>query len=231
PGPAVRIHAPRAPGALRATDPDGGHAAAPIHLDPRLPVHRVRRSPEPGHRVGAPQASDPRAGLCLAHRGDLFLLRHRPLLVRHHRGVPRGDADDGDGPAPLRHHRAPAPIHAHWAVTGRLVWVVGRGGFLGSYLERLAAQEVPGAVPWIPAAPRFSWNEPTRLALEIGDAARAFGETVRRRGGSWMALWCAAAGGVGTSPDALRQETSALRQLLGSLDAAVGRRSEVSPGV
>src|SRR5262249_17976856 len=123
------------------------------------------------------------------------------------------------------------PIHAHWAVTGPLVWVVGRGGFLGSYLERLAAQEVPGAVPWIPTAPRFSWNEPTRLALEIGDAARAFGEMVRRRGGSWMALWCAAAGGVGTSPDALRQETGALRQLLGSLDAAVGRRSEVSPGV
>jgi hypothetical protein len=61
-------------------------------------------------------------------------------------------------------------------VTGPLVWVVGRGGFLGSRLERLAGQEVSGAVPWVPAAPRFSWNEPARLALELGDAARAFSE-------------------------------------------------------
>ena len=116
-------------------------------------------------------------------------------------------------------------------MTGPLVWVVGRGGFLGSRLERLAPQEVPDAVPWIPEVPRFSWNEPPRLALEIDDAARAFGEAVHQRGGPWMTLWCAASGGVGAPPDALRQETGALRQLLGSLDAALELQSERSPGV
>jgi len=115
-------------------------------------------------------------------------------------------------------------------VTGPLVWVVGRGGFLGSRLERLARQEVPGAVPWVPAAPRFSWNEPARLALELGDAARAFGEEVRQRGAPWMALWCAAAGGVGASPEALRRETDTLRQFLGSLGAALGRGADRSSG-
>ena len=115
-------------------------------------------------------------------------------------------------------------------MTGPLVWVVGRGGFLGSRLEQLAGQEMPGAVPWVPAAPRLSWSEPARLARELGDAARAFDEEARRRGAPWMTLWCAAAGGVGAAPEALRQETEALRQLLGSLGAALGRGGARTPG-
>ena len=111
-------------------------------------------------------------------------------------------------------------------MTDPLVWVVGRGGFLGSHVERLAPREIPGAVPWRPPDPRFSWDEPDRLTVEIGDAARAFGAAVRQRGGPWMALWCAAAGGVGASPDALRQETEALRRWL----AALGRETARAPG-
>jgi UDP-glucose 4-epimerase len=110
------------------------------------------------------------------------------------------------------------------------VWVVGRGGFLGAHLERLAPREVPGAVPWIPAGPRFSWDEPARLAVELREAARGFGDAVRRRGGPWMALWCAAAGGVGASPEALRRETDALRHLLGALGTALGPEADRGPG-
>jgi hypothetical protein len=101
-------------------------------------------------------------------------------------------------------------------MTGPLVWVVGRGGFLGSHLERLVAQEIPGADPWALAAPALAWNEPVRLRLELGEAARAFTGEARHRGAPWMVLWCATAGGVGTAPEALQRETDALRQLLGS---------------
>ena len=63
-----------------------------------------------------------------------------------------------------------------------------------------------------PAAPRFSWTTPARLAGEFGDAAGAFGDAVRRRRGPWMALWCATAGGVGTPREVLQRETAALRR-------------------
>ncbi len=115
-------------------------------------------------------------------------------------------------------------------MTGPLVWVVGRGGFLGSHLERLAPQALPGAAPWVPAAPRFSWSEPARLATEIAEAARAFGEAVRQRGTPWTLAWCAAAGGVGGRPEALAQETAALRHLLGAVAAALGGRADRPPG-
>jgi UDP-glucose 4-epimerase len=114
-------------------------------------------------------------------------------------------------------------------MTGPLVWVVGRGGFLGGHLERLAPREIPGAVPWIPTVPHFAWHEPARVATELGEAARAFGDAVRQRGGPWMVLWCAAAGGVGASPDALRGETDALRRLLGAL-GSLGRATQGSTG-
>jgi UDP-glucose 4-epimerase len=115
-------------------------------------------------------------------------------------------------------------------MTGPLVWIVGRGGFLGSHLERWLRQEVSGAAPWHPAATGFSWNEPARLTLELRDAARAFSEEARRRRVPWMVLWCATAGGVGTPPAVLHRETDALRQLLGSLGAAAGGGAGQSPG-
>ena len=46
-----------------------------------------------------------------------------------------------------------------------------------------------------------------------------------------MAFWCAAAGGVGAAPDALRRETDTLRQLLGSLGTALGRLPERASGI
>ena len=115
-------------------------------------------------------------------------------------------------------------------MTGPLVWVVGRGGFLGSHLERLARLEIAGATGWAPAGTRFSWTEPGRLAREMTDAARAFSDEVRRQGRPWMAVWSATAGGVGTSREALQHETEALRKLLGSLGATLGRGGAAIPG-
>jgi UDP-glucose 4-epimerase len=115
-------------------------------------------------------------------------------------------------------------------VTGPLVWVIGRGGFLGSQLERLARLEIAGATSWAPSETRFSWTAPDRLVREMADAAHAFTEEARRQGRPWMTVWSATAGGVGTSPGVLQHETDALRGLLGSLGAALGRGGALAPG-
>ncbi|HWC01603.1 MAG TPA: NAD-dependent epimerase/dehydratase family protein [Methylomirabilota bacterium] len=117
-------------------------------------------------------------------------------------------------------------------MTAALVWTVGRGGFLGSHLERMAPREIPGAVGWVPPMPRLPWAEPARLAQELGDAAHAFGEEVRRRRIPWMLFWCAGAGGVGTPPETLRLETDALRLLLRALSPLLaGSGPSAPPGL
>jgi UDP-glucose 4-epimerase len=115
-------------------------------------------------------------------------------------------------------------------VIGPLVWVIGRGGFLGARLERLAPSEVAGAVGWAPTAARFPWTDPTRLAPALREAAGAFTAEAERQGRPWMALWSATPGGVGTSEEILARETGALRALLGALGAARGRPEAHRPG-
>ena len=116
-------------------------------------------------------------------------------------------------------------------MTGPLVWVLGRGGLLGSHLERLLPREMPGAVPWVPPGSGFSWDEPSRLATQIGEAAHSFGDAVRQRNSSWIAAWCAAVGGVGATPEALRGETDALRHTLAALGTAIGDEQKRPPGI
>ena len=101
--------------------------------------------------------------------------------------------------------------------------------------SRLASRAVgaprdPRRRPLGPGWPTLFLGRARRLAGEIGEAARTFGDAVRQRGGPWMAFWCAAAGGVGAAPDALRRETDTLRQLLGSLGTALGRLPERASG-
>jgi UDP-glucose 4-epimerase len=91
-------------------------------------------------------------------------------------------------------------------------WVVGEGGFLGSHARRALPREIPGLRAWPDRALRFSWNDPGRLLHELDDAVRAFAAEVGE--GPWMVAWCAGAGGVGTSPDALRFETEAFSRFL-----------------
>ncbi len=101
-----------------------------------------------------------------------------------------------------------------------LAWVLGRGGLLGSRIEQLLPEELPGVTAWIPELPRFSWDDPDRLSHQVTASASSFGQAVRERGAAWVVLWCAAAGGVGTTPEALRAETDALGHLLAALAAA-----------
>lgn len=95
-----------------------------------------------------------------------------------------------------------------------LAWVVGRGGLLGSSVERALG---PGA--WRPERP-LAWSPRERLVDSLRDAVRGY--AARLGAGSadgWSLYWCAGAGVVGTSAAALESENTALRLILDRLGA------------
>lgn len=99
-----------------------------------------------------------------------------------------------------------------------LAWVVGRGGLLGSCVERALGQ---GARVWHPDQP-LAWRDPVRLADSITDAVRAFAATLTRESrDGWCVYWCAGDGVVGTAADRLHAETTCLRLFLERLGDAL----------
>jgi UDP-glucose 4-epimerase len=111
-----------------------------------------------------------------------------------------------------------------------LVWVVGRGGLLGSHLPRALHRHVPKARLWQSAPPHFSWTDPTRLADELSHAVTTFAGAVREQGGAWALLWCAGKGVVNSSAAALEPEWSAWSRLLDLLRRHLAGPSGDMPG-
>jgi UDP-glucose 4-epimerase len=106
-----------------------------------------------------------------------------------------------------------------------LAWVVGRGGLLGSCVERSL-----GASAWRPERP-LAWRDPVPLAESIAEAARGF--AARLAGGAfdgWCVCWCAGDGVVGTPADRLDAETASLRLLLERLGNALDGAGLDLPG-
>jgi len=98
-----------------------------------------------------------------------------------------------------------------------LGWVVGRGGLLGSCVER----EI-GSDAWHPERP-FAWTDPNQLRESIADAVRDFRNRLMTESrDSWCVYWCAGKGVVGTPVDHLASETATLRFFLDRLGAALG---------
>lgn len=95
-----------------------------------------------------------------------------------------------------------------------LVWVVGAGGLLGSSVWREL-----GADGWRFDA-ELHWADSPRLSRDFGAAVRAFGERLAAEPGRpWTIAWCAGAGVVATSAQALEAETRALQEFLGLVAA------------
>jgi UDP-glucose 4-epimerase len=95
-----------------------------------------------------------------------------------------------------------------------LVWVIGSSGLLGT-----SVWSELGADAWRPQH-ALTWREPGRLTEELRDAVRAFGERVlSEKQRAWGIAWCAGAGVVGTSADALAEESRAFQSLLALLSA------------
>lgn len=111
------------------------------------------------------------------------------------------------------------------ASVGSVAWVVGRGGLLGSAVERSLASPVQRTEVLNDAPAGLPWQDAAACTPHFDAAARTL--FARAAGRRWSVLWCAGAGVVGRSEEALRRETDVLRSLLDRLSA---RRPRGAPG-
>ncbi|MGO9110002.1 MAG: NAD-dependent epimerase/dehydratase family protein [Thermoguttaceae bacterium] len=106
-----------------------------------------------------------------------------------------------------------------------LAWVVGRGGLLGSSVERAIGEAV-----WRPERP-FVWSDPNELRESIADAVRGFQNRLATESpDGWCVYWCAGKGVVGTPVDRLAAETTTLQFFLDRLGDALGDAQLALPG-
>ena len=95
-----------------------------------------------------------------------------------------------------------------------LAWIVGRGGLLGSSMERAVRARV-----WWPTQPLF-WDDAQRLRQSIADAVQGFRKRLLAESwDSWCIYWCAGKGVIGSSVEQLTAETVALQFFLERLGA------------
>lgn len=71
----------------------------------------------------------------------------------------------------------------------------------------------PRADAWVPEA-SIAWHDTDTAGADLRLEAAAFLEAAARSGGPWRLLWCAGAGVVATTSEALAQETVLLTRLL-----------------
>lgn len=99
-----------------------------------------------------------------------------------------------------------------------LVWIIGRGGLLGSRLPSAICAHVPGSECWNGSGAGFSWGSPALLAKQLHACVLEFAAEVRQRGCGWAVVWAAGAGVIGTSEEVLAEETATWELLLALLD-------------
>lgn len=109
-------------------------------------------------------------------------------------------------------------------MTGTTAWVVGSGGLLGSGVRAALARSESSLSLWTPSPPAFSWAHADRLSEEFEDTARSFARDLRDPAGRWAVVWCAGAGTVGTSEDAMDREAALFEAFLEALGRALGPR-------
>jgi UDP-glucose 4-epimerase len=98
-----------------------------------------------------------------------------------------------------------------------LAWVIGRGGLLGSHLERAL-----GRAHWKKAR-SFEWQKPT-LRAQLDAALSDYFADARTSGSTgWRIFWAAGAGVVGSSAAELAQETATFSYALDRIAAYAGK--------
>lgn len=97
-----------------------------------------------------------------------------------------------------------------------LVWIVGKGGLLGSHLHRVV-DDTADTRAWQTPVAKFSWHEPAALAEQLRHSVQAFASAVHEAA-NWLICWTAGAGVVSTSEQALHAESSAWQTFLELLE-------------
>lgn len=112
-----------------------------------------------------------------------------------------------------------------------VAWVCGRGGLLGSHVERALQRDAPGTV-FVPSAAAFPWSDGEQIEGALRRAAAEFAQRIIASGASrWFIYWCAGAGVVATPEAALQQECSTFERFLQSLaDALRSHGADRIPG-
>jgi UDP-glucose 4-epimerase len=111
-------------------------------------------------------------------------------------------------------------------MTSNVCWVIGRGGLLGRHVEAELVER--GATIWTPEP--IDWFDVNKATDRLLREADGFFDLVADSGTSWRVLWCAGAGVVATSPEALAQETRLIKQFLTAIadrlfdDSRLGHR-------
>jgi len=93
-------------------------------------------------------------------------------------------------------------------------WVIGRGGLLGSALERALARS--GTTLFVPRSP-FTWRDGDVVTAEMRNEAVSFAQAVGCDE-SWEIYWAAGVGTMGSKDAALFTETRALGALLDAVE-------------
>lgn len=91
-----------------------------------------------------------------------------------------------------------------------LSWLVGAGGLLGQHVKALLGKDA-----LLIEGPPVPWQSPRDAQSALRRGARLLRE--QAGAGDWQLIWCAGAGVLGTSPEALRDEVQALKVTLETL--------------
>ena len=116
-------------------------------------------------------------------------------------------------------------------MSATLVWVLGKGGLLGAHLVQAITARMRQAECWKCPVPRFTWRDGAILFDQLDSAVRAFAEAIRAGGSSWIVVWAAGGGVVGTTKESLDAETRAWGQLLDLLDRQLITCADPRPGL
>jgi UDP-glucose 4-epimerase len=102
-----------------------------------------------------------------------------------------------------------------------LSWVIGGGGLLGRHVDEALNGRRDG--PRRFDAGPIGWGDDNGASGALEREAVRFLDRAARSGEPWRLMWCAGAGVVSTSPEALAQETRLIRRFLEGLTGRLSR--------
>lgn len=111
-----------------------------------------------------------------------------------------------------------------------LVWVIGAGGLLGRAVLQGQSVVAPSVRLWVPGT-QIPWTNPQAAADHLRRSSDEFLQTAGHERRPWRIFWCAGAGVVSTSHEALAGETHVFVAFVDALASHLEGRGPATPGV